>query len=219
MEGSMTPLRILFLSTALLICPLVAPVLAVDIMTDGGVLIGNACANIWAAKDQRELDGRTGQILDSYSILFADIADTSFETQDAYGTARMNYSNAYFALLNELQTVALHTGNAALLEDMQQRTAYPDAALLDKQFRAAAAAGATALEKSEITLPTNASANAELVKKLQDAEWEAIRTGKAYFFEQARQAAYEQVLEGIFVCIQDQQNYLKGGLAPDKTTP
>jgi hypothetical protein len=100
---------------------------------------------------------------------------------------------------------------------MQQTSSYPDSSALDKQVRAAAAAGANILEPPGFAIPP--AANAEIVKNLQEAGSEVIRTGKAYFHEEARQAAYEQVLNAIFVCIADQQNYLKGGPVPDKTAP
>ena len=193
---------------------LATPAIAVNIETDAGILIGQACSEIWDAKDDRHLDGLTGIILDRYSLLYADIADTSTAAKNAYEVARMNYVTAYNALTDSLQSLATKAGDLALKAALEPRLKSPDSSVLDGLVEAAVAAGDTVVKGTNVAVTD--AANTELVAAQLAAEKELLRAGKAHLHEEAREAALDLVLDAIFVCITDQKNYLKGGPPPKK---
>ena len=189
------------------------PALAVNIETDGGVLIGKACSEIWDAKDEMHLNALSSIIFDQYALLMTDVADTSMATKDAYEVALMNYATAYDRLTDSILSRAIETGDAALKAAVEPRSA-PESSVLDKLVRAAINAGDTAIKGSDLAVTDGA--DSQLVAAQRAAEQELFRTGKAYLREEARAAALNLLLDGIMACYADQQNYLRGGQPPKK---
>jgi hypothetical protein len=183
---------------------------------DPGIVIGSACAEIWATGSIGELQTLVDSLNVDYEASMNSAIDETFATKLDYDTAADDYRARYAATIMAILDIAGKLGNQEVYQkawEQSQRPAMPQDAFDAFTDAVVDGRGTEILVHVGDLLLSDAAIDSALAEE-HAAKEAVIAARREYLEANARLNAMETIIAAVEVCALDQRRYLEGA-GPD----